>query len=105
MSGFPVIPVRRRLLFFLFGLFLLVLSDDLLLDIRRDRLIMAQFHRIAALAAGNAFELAVILRHFRQRHLCLEHHHIAREHFLPVHAAASARQIAGDIDPYNRRGW
>jgi hypothetical protein len=56
--------IKNRLLFFLFDLFFLVLSDDLLLDIWRDRLVVAQFHRITALAAGDAFELAVVLRYF-----------------------------------------
>lgn len=59
-------------------LFLLsVLCDDLGLDVGGDQLIMAQRHRIASASAGNTFKLAVVLRYFCQRYLCLDDDKIA----------------------------
>ena len=46
------ISVFGRLLFFLF---LGVLCDYLLLDVGRDKLVVAEGHRVASPAAGNAF--------------------------------------------------
>ena len=47
--------------FKLLAILLGVLGDDLLLNIWGNRFIVAQFHRIASLSAGNTLKLAVIL--------------------------------------------
>lgn len=45
-------------------------GDDLLLDVGRDKVIVAERHGVAAASAGYAFQLACVLRDFCQRHLC-----------------------------------
>ena len=56
--------VLIRVFFFCFG----VGGDDLLLDIRRDKVIVAERHRVAAASAGYTLQLARILGDFCQRH-------------------------------------
>ena len=58
---------------------------------------MAQRHGVAAPAAGDALELAVVLRDFRQRHLGLDDDEVARQHLLADDAAALGGQVARDV--------
>ena len=72
MTGWTPVPQRWRdrlqtgptgLFFFLF--LRLELGHDLLLDVRRHDVVMAQLHHVAALAAGDALELRGVARDLR----------------------------------------
>ena len=64
---------------------------------------MAERHRVAAASACNAFELAVILGDFGQRHLRLDDDNISRQRILSQHSSAFGGQISGDIADILRR--
>ena len=75
--------VKRGMTALICAFLLGVGGDDLLLDIRRHYLIMAKGHRVTAASASNTFELAIVLRNFRQRHLSLDNNKVSRQHILP----------------------
>ena len=58
---------------------------------------MAECHRVAAAAAGHAFELAVVLRDFRERNLRFDDDEIAGQHILALDPSAFGSQVARDI--------
>ena len=71
-------------------------GDDLLGDIRWNRFIMTQFHRVASLSTGNTFELRIVLGDLRERYLSTNRGEVSGEHFLALDASA----FAGDIASY-----
>src|SRR5690606_36224602 len=78
-------------------LFLLVRSDDLLLYVGRNEVVVTQRHRIRAAAPGYAFELAVVLRDFGERDDCLYYDHASCEHILADDASAFGRHVTGYV--------
>src|SRR5690348_11944587 len=86
-------PAFRYLLFL--GL-RLILAGDLLLDLRGYGFVVAELHREAALAAGYAFQLRLVLHDLRQRRLRLHHGHPAAEEVLPLDSPTLAGQVTRD---------
>src|SRR5207237_257048 len=75
----------------------LVLAHQLLLDVGRHGLVMAQFQRVAPLAAGHAIQARLVAVQLRQWHLPAHGDAAGLHRVRAVDLPALGRQVAGDI--------
>src|SRR6185312_14326280 len=70
---------------------------ELLLHLRRHRIVVAELDRVAALAAGHRLQLGLVIGDFRQWYLRLDDDFAAAQRVGAADARALAGEAAGDV--------